>query len=160
MSPRSPSNGSQVNLNVAAATVWTGASLFGVGYRHAELDHYRCGGTYANGAAVEFLDGAGTGSAGVAGTVSPFSLSSTTPRRPTPFPRRQHSGSVTLAKEGAGSLAITMTGNTYNGGTALGGGVLQIGRQQHGRRRCALFRAVGHRPLDRQRRHLAGRRRR
>ena len=38
------SNGSQVNLNVAAATVWTGASLLGVGYRHAELDHYRCGG--------------------------------------------------------------------------------------------------------------------
>ena len=37
------------------------------------------------------------------------------------------SGSVTLTKEGSGTLAMNMAGNTYSGGTGLGGGVLQIG---------------------------------
>ena len=33
--------GSQINLNVFAATVWSGAPRLGVGYRHAELDQKR-----------------------------------------------------------------------------------------------------------------------
>ena len=36
-------------------------------------------------------------------------------------------GSVTLNKEGTGTLAMNMTNNTYSGGTNLNDGVLQIG---------------------------------
>ena len=121
------SNGSQVNLNVAAATVWTGlhSSAWDIGTQNWTITG--AAGPYANGDAVEFLDGAGTGSVGVAGTVSPSVLIVNNSALAYTFSGAGNiSGSVTLAKEGAGSLAITMTGNTYNGGTALGGGVLQI----------------------------------
>ena len=67
---------------------------------------------------------------------------------------------MTLTKEGGGALAMNMAGNTYSGGTGLGGGVLQIGANSTVSGGVLASGPLGTGRLDRQRRHLAGRRRR
>ena len=123
-----PTGSSQIDLNVFAATVWSGAH--GSAWDISTQNWTKSGSaaTYANGNAVEFIDGASTGTVSIAGTVTPaiFEVSNGTLAY-TFSGAGSISGSVTLTKEGSGTLAMNMAGNTYSGGTGLGSGVLQIG---------------------------------
>ena len=77
---------------------------------------------------MEFIDGASTGSVSVAGTVSPSIFIINNSALAYTFSGAGNiSGGVALTKEGTGTLAMNMAGNTYSGGTGMGGGVLQIG---------------------------------
>ena len=115
----------------------------------------------ATATALAFDDTASTGSVTLAGTFSPFivvfgnnSLAYTLSGS------GSIAGSVTLTKQGAGTLAINMANNTYSGGTSLAGGVLQIGANSTVSGGALVAGPLGHRTADAQRRHLAGRRRR
>ena len=86
--------------------------------------------TYTDGDAVVFDDthGAGHGTVNIAGTVSPTVLTINNAAQPYTFSGNGAiAGPVVLNKDGTGTLSVTMTGNTYYGGTNLNDGVLQIG---------------------------------
>ncbi len=77
---------------------------------------------------VTFDDSAGTGAVSVTGTVSPSSFTVSNTNLAYSFSGSGAIAGVTgLVKSGTGTLAISMTGNTYTGGTTLAAGLLQIG---------------------------------
>ncbi len=77
---------------------------------------------------VIFDDSAGTGAVSVTGTLSPSSFTVSNTNLAYSFSGSGTiAGNVALVKSGTGTLAISMSGNTYTGGTTLAGGLLQIG---------------------------------
>ncbi len=118
-----------IYLDVQGPIYWTGANGTAWDTVTANWTTKSSTATYSDGAPVLFDDTAApNGSVTIAGTVQPLSIAvSATSLAYTFSGTGSIAGNTGLVKSGAGTLAITMTGNTYTGGTTLSGGVLQIG---------------------------------
>ncbi|HEV2454295.1 MAG TPA: autotransporter-associated beta strand repeat-containing protein [Verrucomicrobiae bacterium] len=85
--------------------------------------------TYANGAFVQFFDGANSGTANLTTALSPGGLTvSNNVLNYTFSGGGSLTGSAELNKQGVGTLVIDNSGaNSLTGGVSIGGGVLQVG---------------------------------
>ena len=85
---------------------------------------------YADGAAVQFLDGASNGTVNLTATFNPNGVTvSNNALAYTWSSSGAISGSTALAKQGPGSLVIDNSGNNnFTGGVTIGGGILQVGK--------------------------------
>ena len=120
--------GSQIDVNVYVPKVWAG--IHGSAWDSSTVNWTVGGGTatYGNADAVLFDDTASTGSVSLAGTVSPTTMTVNNNSLPYAFSGTGTiAGGMMLNKQGSGTLAMNLANNTYNGGTNLSGGVLQLG---------------------------------
>ncbi len=118
----------QIDLDVIAVKTWTGVHSSAWDTTTANWSVSGSAATYNSGDPVVFGDTASTGSVSVAGTVAPLSWTVDNNSLSYTFSGSGAiAGGVALVKEGNGTLAVNMAGNTYSGGSNLAGGVLQIG---------------------------------
>ncbi|HXR46411.1 MAG TPA: hypothetical protein VN784_03135 [Candidatus Limnocylindrales bacterium] len=112
-----------------SAETWTGSAN---GNWDTTSQNWLVGGnpsTYANGAGVQFLDGASRGTVNLTTSLSPENVTVSNASLNYTFNGSGLiTGSAALAKQGAGTLLIDNGGsNNFTGGVTLGGGILQVG---------------------------------
>ena len=154
--------GNQIDLNILATKIWTGSHGSAWDASTANWTTISGTATYSDGDPVVFDDTASSGSVSLAGTATPLIMTvNNSASLPYTFSGGGSiSGSVTLTKQGSGTLAMNMANNTYSGGTRLNGGVLQVGASSTVSGETLDRRAFGNRTAELHQRHLAGRRRR